>query len=480
MLKTIIRREILSNITSLRFAITLLLITVVFVVSGFVFGNRYGEDIRIFNEATNSSLSRLNGQTNNLSSIANHIQTIHKRPKITQLFYEGFEKSLPGTYFVNVFILSLPEIATSTIFMNYPEIKERENYLLKKYSDIDWVFIISLILSFIALIMTFDCISSERERGTLPLVMSNSIPRHMVILGKYISAILTMMIPLIIGLLLNIIIVSISGSVINASQWGQIAIFLGVSILYISIFLLLGILISSRSAKSSSSIVALLFIWVVIVMIIPASGKIISEKYIDVPTRSELESKIHDATQEIWDNSDRYGENAGNWGGGLNADSVNPPARARLFNAMTDMRGQMNDEHINRWLEQVYFGRNIIKISPASLYQGISESIFGNGISRFRSLYSQLKRYQKALRDFVIETDQRDPDSWHLLAEGRQHQILLSQKPVDYNAIPKFIESEVSVGESLKYVILDLGTLILINILLFVAVYVSFLRCDVR
>ena len=466
MLGIVIRRELLANITSVRFVITLLLITIVFIVSGFVFVNGYKQEIESLSDKSNASLSELNEVSDNLSEVASYVQMIYKKPQITQLFCEGYEHSLPNTFGLNVFSTEDPGISASA------------NFFLKRFSDIDWVFVISLILSFVAFLMTFDSISAEKERGTLPLVISNSIPRHIVLFGKYVSSIITMIIPLVIGILLNLIIVNMAGLVISSGQWLKIVLFAGISICYLSIFLLLGILVSSRSSKSSNSIVALLFIWVVVVMIIPAFGRIISEKYVDVPTRSEIDRRIDEVAGELWENNEQFGKNAGNWGSDPNADWVNPPARARLFNAVTEARNKIEDDHINQWVAQVNLGRNITKISPTILYHTISESIFGTGIVRFHNLYEQLKQYQETLKNYVIDTDRQDPDSWHLLAE--YHPVLLSQKPVDYNTIPKFSESEVPISSALKNAVWDIGALILLNVLLFIAVHVSFLRCDVR
>ena len=276
MLRTIITREILANITSLRFVLTMLIVIIVFIVSGFVFVNRYNQEITDFRDNSNSNLSGLNDTSKNLSSVTYYVQTIHKQPKLQQLFCEGFEKSLPNTFKLDTFSIQLPEIVGRT------------NFFFPRFADIDWVFIISIILSFVALLLTFDSLSAEKERRTLSLVMSNSVPRDKMILGKYISAILTLMIPLLLGLLINLIIVTQSGFSITGAQWLKIIVFLGISLAFLSIFLLLGILMSSRFSKSSSSIVVLLFIWVVLVVVIPACGRIVSEKFTHVPTTAEV------------------------------------------------------------------------------------------------------------------------------------------------------------------------------------------------
>lgn len=468
MLWTLVRKEMLANVTSLRFALTLLLVMIVFIVSGFVFVGRYQQETKDFRDISNQNLSRLKAASENLSNIPNHPQTIRKQPKIMQLCCEGFEKSLPNTFMVNGFTISNPKIVSRT------------NFLLPRFADIDWAFIMSFILSFVAFILTFDSISAEKERGTLSLIMSNSVPRDKVILAKYISGMFMLMIPLFIGLLLNLIIVNLFGlSSISGSQWLKIPAFLGISVLYLSVFVLLGILVSSRSAKSSSSIAILLFIWVLITMIIPSTGRILAERFLKVHTYAEVERQIEEAEREIWKNSDRYGKRAGAWDyTNPHADWVNPPARARLMNAITDSQNRIKREHINKMVAQVSLGRNVTRISPTMMYQCASESIMGTGVLRFRNFYNQLKRYQEVLKDFVMVMDRKDADSFHLWAET--HPMLLSQKPVDYSAIPTFTEIDISMGSALKDALWDVGVLALLNILLFMAVYISFLRYDVR
>ena len=68
---------------------------------------------------------------------------------------------------------------------------------------IDWVFI-GVLMSFFAILFTFDAIAEERARGTLSLMMSNTVSRGQVLLGKYLGAFLTLMVPLTIGILMNL------------------------------------------------------------------------------------------------------------------------------------------------------------------------------------------------------------------------------------------------------------------------------------
>lgn len=466
MLLTIIKKEFLGNLTSLRFALTFLLVVSIFIISGFTFVGKYKDDLADYQDVTNRNLKGLRSETRHLNLIPNYVQTIKRKPKITQLCTEGFEKSLPNTFRLDVFNI------------RYPEVESRANFLFPRFADIDWTFIIAFILSFVAFLMTFDSLSSEKERGTLSLMMSNSVPRDKVIVGKYLSGLLTLIIPLFVGLLLNIIIVSLGGvPLIGHGYEMNILLFLVISILYLSVFVLLGTLVSSLTIKSASSIVILLFIWVILVIVVPGFGRIASEQLVDVPTRAEVDRQFTEAYKQIWSNPSKFGKNAGNWGSGVD---VNPPARAALFNAITDARNQIRENYMNKIVAQIETGRNLTRISPTAMYQYASEAIIGTGVMRFKSLYQQLKRYKEILKDFLIDKDKEDPNSLHLLAEGRQHIRIFSAKPVDFNAIPKFEEKNVSVGKALKSALWDVAFLAILNLFFCLAVYAAFLRADVR
>ena len=152
MVRKIIKKDMLANLTSLRFVLTLLLVSAVFFVNGFVFVNRYKQELEYFNAESSKNLSGLSLASKNLSNVSEYVQIIHKQPKITNLFYEGFEKSLPNTFKINAFSVQNPEI-TGNI-----------NFFFPRFADIDWVFIISLILSFVALRVCFEVLIGKKQK----------------------------------------------------------------------------------------------------------------------------------------------------------------------------------------------------------------------------------------------------------------------------------------------------------------------------
>ena len=468
MIFQVMRKEILENLLSLRFVLSLLLIILLFAVSAFVFVSQYRQELDDYRNETNKNVSAFRKCAGNLSDLAFHQQSIWKKPQTLAFCADGFEQSLPNLFKINVFEIEQPEV------------KSRTSFLLGHFINIDWVFIISVILSFAALLLTYDSFCGEKQAGTLRLILASSIPRYKVLLGKYLGAMFTLGIPLIIGLLLHLVILTSSSVItIENSQWLRILAIILLSIFYLSIFVLLGIFISSRLAHPPNSMVILLLLWAGFVILTPGLGRIFSATEVKIPSGPELARKIREAGDQIHENREKYAKDASIVDD--NGRYVNPKATARFFNAKTESRNRIFEDYMNQMMAQVNAGRRFIQISPAAIFQSASETICRTGISRFWNLFQQLRRYQGTLKEFVLSVDQSDPDSYHALfdrqGDGRPY---ISQKPVDFSTVPKFQERDLGLGESLQLAIWDIGLLALFNLVFFTAAFVSFLRYDVR
>ena len=470
----IIRKEILENLLSLRFMLSLILIVSLFAVSGFVFVNKYSQQSQDYWKKTNKNLSSLSEHTNKLYELAFYQQEIYRKPKLLTLCAEGFEKSLPNYFKFDIFTMKLPEV------------KGRSNFTLPHFSDINWVFIISMIFSFMALIFTYDSICGERESGTLRLMLAGSISRHKILLGKYVGVIFTLGTPLLIGLLVNLIIVASSGIIeFSYDNWLKILTIILLSLLYLSAFVLLGMFISSRLSHSTSSMVVLLILWVGLVILIPSFGRILSDAAYKISTVAELRRMKDEAQEQVNQNAlnGKYGPYASSFHPDINAPNANPPARARYDNACQNAENRIIENHHNQMLAQAFVGRNYTCISPTVIYQRASEAIAGTGIKYSSNLYQQIKRYQANLKEYICNKDSEDPDSHHLLSPfiaPAKAWKTISHKPVDFETVPKFQEQSLGLGESLQLAIWDIGLLALFNLVFFAAAFVSFLKYDVR
>lgn len=470
----IIRKEISENLLSLRFMLSLILIISLFAASSFIFVGKYRQESDDYWKKTNKNLSDLRKPLNRLNDLAFHKQQIFRKPKALALCVEGYEKYFPNYVEFNIFNIGLPEVKGSA------------NFTLPHFSDVNWVFIISLILSFVAFVFTFDSISGEKEAGTLRMMLANTIPRYKVLLGKYFGAMLTLCVPFLIGVLVSLIIVIASNiGGISRLQWLEVLVVVILSLLYLSVFVFLGVFVSSRATRSANCMVVLLLLWVCLVILIPSLGRTVSSMFSKTPTRVELNRKLSEVYEQIWSNPDRFGKNAGVSFPDANDPRMNLPARARLYNAWSNAKNQVVIDHHNKMMAQALTGRNFTCLSPTAVYQRASEAITGVGIGRCADFYQQVKRYQENLKEFIRSKDAEDPHSRHLIFDednsgGAFDWRTISKRPVDFDVVPKFQERDLALGQSLKLAIWDIGLLVLFNLVFFAAAFVSFLRYDVR
>ena len=472
MLYQIIRKEILENLTSLRFTLSLVLTVSLFAASSFVFVDDYRDQLQQYWQKTNQNLSGFGEQSAQLYKLAFFEHHAYRQPKLLALCASGFEESLPGQFTFDAFSTSLPLLAGQS------------NFTLPRFINLDWTFIISLIFSFIAFVLAYDGICGEREKGTLRLMLAGATPRATILLGKYLGLMLTLGISLLLGLLISLIIVIASRvDAIGPALWTRILSIIVLSFLYVSIFVFLGLFVSARTARPSISMATLLLVWVVLIILIPSLGRLISDRLQRSPTPEEFGRAKAEALQRVENDmsAGKFGENAGRRT--PNPKECNPSARARYTNAEADAENRVIEEHHNKMIAQAVAGRNLTCMSPAVIYQRASEAIAGTGISRCVNLYQQIKQYQSQLKEYIRDKDREDQDSIHLLFD-EEHSVAewntISKRPVSFETVPKFQEHDLALGLSLKSAIWDVGLLVLFNLVFFAASFVTFLRYDVR
>ena len=88
----IIRKEILDNLLSLRFMLSLVLIIFLFAAAGFIFTSKFRHQSGDYWDRSNNNLSVLKAQTDQLYKVAFYKQQIWRKPKPLILCADGFEK----------------------------------------------------------------------------------------------------------------------------------------------------------------------------------------------------------------------------------------------------------------------------------------------------------------------------------------------------------------------------------------------------
>ena len=460
----IAKRELYNNLNSLRFALTTVLLLALMVTNAVRHIREHPKRVQKYHNAVTESVNRLTSHAD--SSLYTLAQKgpgdFYKKPSALHFCAEGGETLLPDR--INGGGLGSVQFWS----LRYPDANINMMNVGPDVSEVDWAFIIGYILSLIALIFTFDAISSEREHGTLRLTLANSIPRHTVLIGKFLGALISTTIPFMLAVLVNLLMLSTASAIhLNTQAWGRLGIILFIALLYTCLFLALGLLISARVQRSAVSLVILLLTWVTVVVFMPST---LASLAIDFsPSMSR---------DEYWD---RYGESDRKfrhenhvWARAKGLDERTLRKRGEFFIIMAANSEHLNEGYLTFKITQVQRARAITSISPAALLQHLLEAFAGTGLDRHQQFIENVQRYAREYREFIVDMDRGDPESRHIMGvrEG------MSQKPVNPEAVPRF-EDTFNIGKDFNTAATKLLLLSLFVVVLLAGAYLAFVRVEI-
>ena len=462
----IAKRELYDNLNSLRFALATFLLLGLMLTNAVVHLREHPERVQKYSENVAAHQNRLKSHAN--ASFYELAQkgpgTLHKKPSSLH-FCAGRGEAFLSTHVSSIQSWSWGERALEGLWsLWYPSATPNRNNLDPDVTKVDWGFIIGYVLSLLALLFTFDSISSEREHGTLRLMLANAIPRHTVLIGKFLGALISISFPLTLAVLVNLLVISTSSDVyLGTDAWERLGIIYFIALLYTCLFLALGLLVSARVQRSAASLVILLLVWVTLVVFMPGTLASIAERSSSLRVdrsskgfferRAEFDTRWHEARED-------------------------PRKQLQLSGAYVtkdaEQRERSREEHLRRRISQVNRARTITRLSPVTIVEHLLESFAGTGFERHLQFLENVQSYAQEFREFIVDTDRADPESLHIFGvrEG------VSQKPVPPEAVPKF-EDTLNFSRDFNTAAIDLLLLTLFFVVFFSGAFLAFVRIEI-
>jgi len=396
----------------------------------------------------------------------------------------------------------------------------RDNPLLNSFFSIDFVSILAVILSLLALIFTYDSCTGEKELGTLKMQLSNSISRYKILLGKVIGVYLTIL-PIIVFcyLLAFLLILNYYNAVFSAGGWISIGILFLVSILYLSVFIFIGMFISTRMRTSKTSIVACLFVWVFFVFIIPNLSVYLAESFVKVRSLDNLRYELNDLDREYREECSEYNktlEQPENWM--HNWFSTGRDGYFELCGAIKSLMEYYRLTHTyseplridyadKKWAFQKYYlddldrQRNTAEImslmSPSELFKLVCSAVCRTDVNSYYRFMDRTRSYREEFIDYFKnrklfssfiymtplppEEMKTSEEIAELRKEGKFRYRGRNEYPyLDVSDVPVFQFKSAGVFSDVKNALIKISTLIILSIVMFLISYVSFIKYNVR
>ena len=501
MLTTLIRRELLDNLMTFRFAAATFIMLLLVVANTFVLITDYERRLTSHNEAVKMHQRQLQEK---ITYSAGEVR-VDRPPNPLSIFNVGFDKRLGNE--IEVSHKLVPSLWDAGMHGS-------DNPFMDMFASMDIVFIFEVILSLFALIFAYNAFAGEYESGTLRLVLTHPIGRGKILVAKYMSAMLCLIVPLLISLLLSVILLTTSTAIsLNSDDFLRIGGIILTSVAYLSVFYLIGLLISAATRRTSTALMLSMFIWGFWVLVYP-------NMILTVVPRPEspdaLRTSAFNRIESIWETFDRErkhylatddfpGEDWGyelrgfGWRGAnfrnydrillytyrsvMNFEGFEEKDESKMPHAQKHfgfLGAQTIDAADRTWLirkpalEEIFIQpadteRIYLKLSPVGLYDAATQAWAGTDLLGIRDFFDAARQYRQSLINYFYD---------HKVFESRQW-FSGDKGAADWSGLPQFSFHRDDIDTNAKRALPDMCLLLMINVVLFIVIFLIFVKTEV-
>ncbi len=428
MIRLIALKEIRENMLSLRFMF-LLLLAVIFIPSSLytnyrTYLTRLNDQQQIVRN-NNEYLRKLSASQ--VFTSPDFTIDVYWTPVPTSVFSAGFEEGHPRHLVVG----------KSGIEYGAPLEVQSSSVL---FGSVDFLFVVEFIFSLFAVLLSFDAITREKENGTLRTILSNSVGRAALATGKLIGGYITLAIPLILAFWTGILMLAVAGHDVFSGDFAvRAAWILASSLLFIAVFFVLGLLVSSLVTSTYSALVLSLAFWLVTVMVLPRAASLAAQLWRPVKSRQvtwlekitvqnaiEMEKgrALQEAAEKSWVADGQGKKVAGeNWQ--KERAEIAAPFEDRVERAVR----AIEEDFRRRESDQQSLALALARLSPAGAFASFTTEMAGTGIRAENRFLVEAGLYREVLRQELFSKFYRDVYPNGGVSMGMNGAVHMSQLP---------------------------------------------------
>lgn len=513
MIWLIAKKDFLLNLLSVRFVIGFVLCLIIIPFTIIVSVDDYQNQVRVYQIEQQKADEGMK-KTRVWSNLR---PTIVTKPAPLSIFSNGMMNNVGNK--VRIFFDSYPLFPTG-------HANTRDNPLLNVFFSIDFSKVVAILISLIALVFAYDSITREREDGTMKLSLTGQVSRISFLFGKLTGLLLTLLPILLFCYLLACLIIVVKPDIsFSATDWGGVVLLFFSSMVYMLVFILLGMFISCMVKSSSSSIIVSLLCWIWFLFLMPNISTYLSQSIAKTPLYDNVQSNMNDYDKEllneysaIWmrtmkemnmeyishhNNSD--GED---WGrqisGGMR---ITPlfylrfyPEFMPLVLTNSDKKWALQRDYLDKLQKQQRLQQGIASLSPSEIFRQITEILCATNSANFLKYMEHTRNYRETfIRYFTdnklfasslyftpqpIDEYPTEEELAQLKDEdernARRNKGFSMYPYLDTGNVPLYHPQPVSLSGAFGEALGRLAILIGLIIVLLLGMIVSFMKYDVR
>jgi ABC-2 type transport system permease protein len=292
-----------------------------------------------------------------------------------------------------------------------------EHPLAVASGQFDAAFVMLFLYPLLIFAVSFDLTASERDRGTLRMVLSQPVTLRQVVAGKMIVRSVLLLVPAVI-LPLSLVAVTVP---IDSTFWQRAMLWTLAVTAYAAVWHGLALLVNARGLNAPTNALVLAGIWLLFVVVGPSAVNLLIATRYPMPSRVEAAVQARAATQEATvQGSRQLGQflqdhpTSGSVGReGMRQFALLQAQRdqqvaERLQGVETTFNDQLRkQQRLASWLSV---------LSPTMIAQGVLLDVAGTSTFRFDHFRAEASAFQKAWRAYfeprVLDAATLTPDEY--------------------------------------------------------------------
>ena len=480
MLMTLIQKEMMHHILSVRFIALLLMCALLIPLTLSINYRRYSQNLTDYQESVKRARTEAAENPPNAQDPNMEVSKLFLKPTPLSVFANGIEEALP-TYLG----MTRNGVRQGSAGVSQASVA----YAL---GNLDFLFIVGIVFSLLALLFTCDAVAGEKEAGTLRINLSNPLPRDVFLWSKLIGGYIVFVIPFLVSFLLGLLLLVWQGFPLGESKIAMPVLGLTlVSLLYIAVFFAIGVVISTYLDNSKTALIVAFTFWVFAVLIAPRGAFVVAK--LVAPTRTQQavymeKSVLHnnlmkDKDEKIWKKMALAFES----GGAVNVNLSDPETQER----MDKLRGPIEEEYrlefqnradkIDRDYQrgkdrQEQVGESLSRIAPTSSLTYFAMNLTQTGKLKRDTYFQTGKRYYDQLDESYFSTISNDAMAQVLQAINQMND---SDESETNKIPPPPTLTEPSLSDTLRRSAVDVFLLGFFALVFTAVAFLKFFRSDI-
>ncbi len=470
MLMTLIQKEMMHHILSVRFVMLLLMCLLLVPLTLSINHQNYRKNLLDYQESVKLS--------NIEEKIINPSMELEPELEVSKLFF----KPTPLSVFANGLGDALPSYLGMTrngITQGPPAtVSDSIAHLL---GHLDFLFVVGTVFSLLALLFTFDAVAGEREAGTLRINLANALPRDLFLWSKLIGGYIVFVVPFLVAFLFGLLVIVWQGFPLGEPEvFPRVMTLMLAALLYIGVFFAIGTVISTYLDNAKTALIVAFTVWVFAVLIVPRIGFVAAKLIVPTKTsqsvylektalrenfNAELEEIKKEIEQEYW--KDRPNASDDPFAAGEAIDKQVQPLEGAYKQKFADRADQIDRNYQREKARQEKVGETLSRITPTASLIYLTTNLTQTGKVKKHNYFEAADRYYGALHA-------------DLFSKIVDHASVRSYHPDDLDTIAQPPPIAVpSLDETLRHSLVDVLFLCFFAVVLTTLAFLKFFRSDI-